>query len=506
MTPPGIPQGQSLASRAGRNEVVIVWALFAVLAYFPLFLDLDALPLRIWDESRLAVTAFEMLKNHHFLVPYFDGAPDMWSTKPPLLIWVQTMLFAVMGPGELALRLPSAICAFLTGAVLVHVGIRWLHKPWIGLMAALVLYTSEGYISMHVARSGDYDSMLTLFMVIAMLCVFRYERTRSRRAVSTLFVAMTLAILTKSIQGLLILPGCAVYLLVTGAGSDFLKERRTWIGLVGMIIVVGGYYFGREALDPGYLDAVWNNELGGRYGTILESHKGEWDFFIQQFLRSNFTSWYLLVPCGIAFGLSFQDIAMRRWTLLLTCAGVGYLVVISSAATKCQWYDAPLYPILASLCAISLHSVFEWLRKARPLEFLLRRDVVPFAGLFLVFAIPYSSLVYQLYKVKEWSGNVAVYEPMQYLKEATKGERALKAGVFCYDGYNAPLLFYADVLTDQGHPLRSVSKYELSVGMRAMASQLFVKEYIGSHYNHRIIDTMGQVTVYEILGPAHAQP
>lgn len=495
----------SLAT-APRSEVRLVWGLFAVLAYFPLFIDLDVLPLRMWDESRLAVGAYEMLKNHQYLVPYFDGAPDLWSTKPPLLIWIQALLFKVMGPGELALRLPSAVCAFLTGTMLVHVGIHWLKKPWYGLIAALILYTSQGYVSMHVARSGDYDSMLVMFMTMALLCVYRFEQTRSKRAVVVLFIAITLAILTKSIQGLLIVPGCAVYLLITGALLPFLKERRTWFGLAGTVVVVGGYYFGREALHPGYLEAVWNNDLGGRYGTVLEGHKGEWDFFILQFMRTNFTYWYLLVPCGIALGFAHKDIGIRRWTALLTCAGTGYLIVISTASTKCQWYDAPLFPILASLCAIPLLIVFQWLRTSRPFKPMVRGNVVPYTALFLAFAMPYSSMVYHYYKVKESPWEFEYYEPVSYLQEAMKGNRELKANVFCYDDYNGPLLFYAYVLTDQGHPIRSVSKHDLLPGMKAMANQPEVKEFIEAHYDQRIIDTDGNVAVYEINGPLHGKP
>lgn len=491
---------------APRSEVRIIWALFAVLAYFPLFIDLDVLPLRMWDESRLAVSAYEMLKNHQYLVPYFDGAPDMWSTKPPLLIWIQALLFKVLGPGELALRLPSAICAFVTGAMLVHVGIHWLKKPWWGLIAALILYTSQGYVSMHVARSGDYDSMLVMFMTLALLCVYRYEQTRSKHAVVVMFIAITLAILTKSIQGLLILPGCAVYLLITGALLDFLKERRTWFGLVGTVMVVGGYYLGRETLNPGYMEAVWNNDLGGRYGTVMEGHEGEWDYFIRQFLVTNFTNWYLLVPCGIALGLAYKDIAIRRWTMLLTCAGASYLIVISTAGTKCQWYDAPLYPILASLCALPLHLVFEWLRTTRPFNLMVRGDVVPFTALFLAFAMPYASVVHHYYKVKDSPWEFEYYESAHFLQDAMKGRRELKADVFCYDDYNGPLLFYAHVLTDQGHPIRSVSKYDLVPGMRTMASQPEVKEFIEARYEQQVIETDGNVVIFQIAGPKHAQP
>lgn len=489
-----------------QREVLLVWGLFAVLAYFPLFLNLDVLPLRIWDEARLAVNALEMTKNHQILVTYYDGTPDLWNTKPPLLIWCQALLFMIMGPGELALRLPSAICGLFTGAALVYACWKWLDRPWMGLMAALIMVTSYGYIDMHVVRGGDYDSMLTMFMFIVVLSVFRYEQSRSPKALSFLFIALTGAILTKSVQGLMILPGCALYLLFTGAWRDFLKAKRTWLGLLGLIVIVAAYYLGREAMESGYLKAVWENELGGRYGTVLEDHRGPWSFFIEQMIRYHFDYWYLLIPCSIVIGMAHRDLRMRRWALMLICTGSTYLIAISSAATKCEWYEAPLYPMLAGLGAISLHAVFTWLRETRPLEAQIRINATPFLALFVAFAFPYSVMFNHVYHLDEWPWDKEFYQPLHYVKDIARGSREPVADLYCYEGYSSPLFFYATIITDKGHPLRAVDKADLKPGERVLASQREVKEYIGSNYTYRIIESKDEVNVYEITGITHEQP
>jgi 4-amino-4-deoxy-L-arabinose transferase-like glycosyltransferase len=76
----------------------LVPTLFVVLGVFPVFMHLDTLPIRIWDEARQAVNALEMWENGNFLVTHFEGSPDMWSTKPPLLIWLQVALIGLLGP------------------------------------------------------------------------------------------------------------------------------------------------------------------------------------------------------------------------------------------------------------------------------------------------------------------------------------------------------------------------------------------------------------------------
>ena len=57
------------------------YILIAFLIYMPIFGNLGELPIRIWDESRLAINAIEMLNNGNFLVTYFDNQPDLWNTN-----------------------------------------------------------------------------------------------------------------------------------------------------------------------------------------------------------------------------------------------------------------------------------------------------------------------------------------------------------------------------------------------------------------------------------------
>src|SRR5690606_9717613 len=100
----------------------------------------------IWDEARLAINAYEMSQNGNLIVTYFDGAPDMWNTKPPLLIWIQALFIKMFGFNELAIRLPSAIAALFTCVVILIFSEKYLKNFWFGFIAVVVLVTSQGYI------------------------------------------------------------------------------------------------------------------------------------------------------------------------------------------------------------------------------------------------------------------------------------------------------------------------------------------------------------------------
>ncbi|HRH37327.1 MAG TPA: glycosyltransferase family 39 protein [Flavobacteriales bacterium] len=476
----------------------LVPVLFVCMAVWPLFMHLDTLPLRMWDEARQAISALEMFDSGNWLVAHFYGQPDMWSTKPPLLIWLQTALFAIIGPGELALRLPSAIAAFFTGWFLLRITKGALDAPWLGLLAAVILYTNEGYIHMHVARSGDYDALLILFMTTSAWALFRWSIDGNNRHLLWFFLLLALGVLTKSVQALLFLPGLGIYLLVRKRFIALFKQRTTYVGLGIFVLLVGGFYLLRESANPGYLQAVWDNELGGRYGASLEGHEGPWNFYINMLLDHHFTAWWMLVPVGILVGLLHRDERIRQWTLLLVCMGTCYLYIISSAGTKLEWYEAPLFPILAGLAAIPLHLLLQWTFSENWSPSAVGRNILPWVLLFVAFVGPYSSTIGRVFFPQEYPWDVPVYKGAHYLHKAVRGG-PLEANVLCHDNYNAHLIFYVDVLKRQGKSLESVSKHDLQPGMRAMATEWNVKETIEHDYDQRIIFEDEPLRIYEII-------
>ena len=61
------------------------------------------------DEAHYAELTREMLQAGNWLVPLLDGLP--YIDKPVLFHWLQGAAMTLLGPTELAARLPSAIAA-----------------------------------------------------------------------------------------------------------------------------------------------------------------------------------------------------------------------------------------------------------------------------------------------------------------------------------------------------------------------------------------------------------
>ncbi|RTQ45826.1 phospholipid carrier-dependent glycosyltransferase [Hymenobacter gummosus] len=321
-----------------------------VTAGFLLFWKLGGLPVQQWDECRTGLNALEMLARGEYLVPYYRGQPDLWNAKPPLHVWLLMLSFASLGPSELALRLPAALAALATVGLVYAAGRRWLGHAAAGLLAALALVTAGGFTTLHVARAGDFDATLTLWTTAGTLAWLGYLRSGRTGLAWLTGGSYALAFMTKGIAALLPGPGLVLAVWATGRSAR-LRRPAPWLAAGLVLAVALGWYGLREALSPGYLEAVREFEL--RMATDNVENNGQpllW--YVGHLLEANFSAW--LAPALLAVVLAWRRPDGSPAQLLVrgaaTVAGT-QLLILSLTRTKLAWYDAPLYPLLALLAA-----------------------------------------------------------------------------------------------------------------------------------------------------------
>ena len=344
---------QAAVFSADEWRTALAWyAGAAALAAFVLLYRLGAAPLEVWDEARLANNAIEMAYSGFSLITTYAGLPDHWNTKPPLLIWLMAAAIRVFGAEEWAIRLPSVLASFATASMVFWFCAAQLKKPAIGFMAVLFLFATPGYVIAHGARAGDYDALLTLWTTGYLLCGYLFVQGSRQR--QTLWLALcaacvALAVMTKAIQGMIFMPVLFAYVALHANGRRALRMPAFYASALGVLAVCIGYYYLREQVDPGYFAAVRGNDLGGRYGTVLESHHGGLLWYVQRY------KFPWMVPGLLAaFYLAWKGRGAHRGLgLFLGMASLFYLAVISTASTKLPWYAIPLSPLLALLAALA---------------------------------------------------------------------------------------------------------------------------------------------------------
>ncbi|WP_317899860.1 ArnT family glycosyltransferase [Aurantibacillus circumpalustris] len=478
----------------------IKYIILIVIIAIPIFGFLDTMPIRTWDEARIAINAIEMFHNGNFIVTYFDHTPEMWNTKPPLLIWCQVVFMHIVGTNEIAIRLPSALAVFATCMAILVFSQRYLKNFWLAFIAILTLITCDGYLGLHVSRTGDYDAMLTCFTTISCLFFFAYTETKQTKFLYLFFTAVLLASYTKGIAGILFFPALGIYAIIQNQLMLFIKNKHFYIGFFSFLTLILSYYLIRETQNPGYISIVQENELGGRYLVSQGGQKFDFWFYFNNFRVYRLPDRYLLIPCGMLIGLFSKDNRIKKITLFLTLLVITYFIIISIGKTKLEWYDAPLYPFLSILIAFFIHYIFDALKTNPFLNQNFKGNPVPYILLFLLFIGTFERAWSKTYLPEEAPWDAEIYEIGYYLKNAIKGKYDLENKHLAYDGYKAQNTFYLRVLNDKGVNTHEKEYTGLVKNDMVIACQEHVKNYIRNNYLYTEKHEQGPVFTYTIYG------
>ena len=428
----------------------ITFCLIALL-YLPLFGHLDSLCIRIYDEARNAINAFEMLKHGNLFILYFYGEEDLWNTKPPLLIIIQAIFLKIFGINEVAIRLPVAIFAFSICTSIFLFSIRVLRSQTLAIVSVLALVTTNGFISIHGSRTGDFDVVLTYFMILSILTIFKWLnkdeisslRFKSSKYLLFFFLFTSLAVLTKSIQAILFAPAILIYIIWKKSFLVLLKTKAFYYGLSLFFIFVGGFHLVRELLSSGYLSAILDNNVTGRYLQVKEGNDNLIAFYFNNIKHYRINWTVYLYPLSILTCLLHPNKLYREFSIFNSLLIFSYLLFISISATKLEWYDIPILPLISFQIAIFLTIIIESLVAH---NFLIKQ-VVPLFLLITIYFQPYTSIINKTYLPDD--RDRALYNVPYYLKRSILNNKSLDNNVILAMGYVPHIQFYTYQLQEK---------------------------------------------------------
>jgi 4-amino-4-deoxy-L-arabinose transferase-like glycosyltransferase len=439
------------------------------------------------------------------MVTLYQGQPDLWNTKPPLLIWMQALSMHLFGYSLWAFRLPTALAALGLTVLVIGFAKRWLGGALAGLLAGLALLSSYGFVRYHVARNGDYEALLLLFTTTQVLAAFAWLQTRKPRYLLILGTAVGLAVLTKSVAGLFLLPGIAIEIIRRGRLLLMLRQPAAWAAAALAIGPPGLWYWLREYAQLGYWQAVWQNELGGRMGSALEQNAGPWYFYLKNFVGPTFLYWlpslWVIVACWVLAQRPVRRPA-HRFLTLVAWSGAPLVVLISTARTKLLWYDAPLYPLLALVVGGGLAIL------ARRVASGQGRVLSGRSWALILMAIVPLFMVLRRRIADEQSWQYEPYGKFLQSPLATQGA-GKELTALHYDNssdtvkYNAPLEFYALVFRHE-HPTETLKvRYnakQLVTGRVVLLCGAAAQAEVTSRYHTRTLYAADSCLTLQVLG------
>lgn len=433
-------------------QLVFIFIFFAGLCCFPLFFNLGKLSTKMWDESRNGINAIEMLYNQNLIVTYFDGTPDMWNTKPPFFIWMAALSMKLLGTTVFSLRLPSALAALA-----ISIYGFWFSKKYLsgflpGFFGGLVLVTSIGFIDFHVSRNGDFDAMLSMWIFFYCTQFYIYLETGNRKNLLLASLFLGVAILTKGVAGCLFLPGLFIYIIANKKHRTVFKRPELYLYVLGGLMIGLSYYFLREIYNPGYLKAVLENEITGRFLQTNEGHNGDVWFYLRLLNKYHFSYWLYWIPLAFFVIPFISEGRAKSLGIFLFFQLICYLIIISISQTKLEWYNAPLYPFFALLIGLILTQIYNGLKR-----YFNSQSQWANTAIFILFgSVIYANPVQSVFRSSIFQEKESNYNALffgDFIKNYFSLFDQRKSLKIVSSGYNPHLLFYAKIYQHNGYSI-----------------------------------------------------
>lgn len=320
-------------------------AVFVVLAA-ALLRGAASVPLLDPDEARFARTSVEMVRSADPVVPTFQGLPRL--TKPPLLHWIQAALFRLIGPREIAARLPS-IASTLLLLLVTGWAVRRRYGPE-GAIWAAAAFASFPLVVV-LGKVGTIDALLSLHVgaVFALELAGRGER---RGALPVAVGAMLgLAFLAKGPVGV-VLPLLVLLAGRTAVSVDVLPGwRACLLGAAAWCAAVlpWGLAF-VQRLGAGTVQESLRREVLERY-FAEGAHHAAAPWYYLAVAAVGFFPWAATLVIGSVRALGRRRDPAARTAAFAAAGWLAGLVFFSIGRGKLPSYVLPLAPLAAVVVA-----------------------------------------------------------------------------------------------------------------------------------------------------------
>jgi 4-amino-4-deoxy-L-arabinose transferase-like glycosyltransferase len=304
-----------------------IWLAIGVVA---LAIHLGSVPLMDADEGRNAEVAREMAETNDYVMPRLAGLP--YLDKPVVYFAAEAAAMEVLGPTELAARLPAYLFTIATALVLFFHA-RNVIAPIVFLSMPLVVA---------FARTVIFDSALMFFTTVALIGFHRAIEERNRRWSIVAWTAMGFAMITKGPVAFVLV------LLVVIPFAIWRKNVRVVFPIVGLVLFLGvtlPWVWGVSQVVPEFLRYVLVTETAARMATDELKRTGPPWYFIP-YLLAGALPWSIV---AIASWKKYRrpDPALVYWLLAVAVP----FLFFSLSQSKRPQYILPLMPAIALLIA-----------------------------------------------------------------------------------------------------------------------------------------------------------
>ena len=236
---------------------------------------------------------------HNWFYPTMFGEGTILADKPPAFFWLQGLSIALLGPTNLAFRLPAAL-AGIASTLLIFLIVRRCHGPNAALVAALAFAVMP--LDVNYSRATFIEPVTVVVMLGATYFSVRAVQDRREAFYYVAAAILGLAFMVKLWQGLLPAPAFAA-LALTQRWQPWRDVFRIALISSGVFLAVAFWWPVLVWLTPGayqsvmHADSVWSMifkwNLLERFGELEYGANHRRDIL-----------WFVTGPMALFFGIS----------------------------------------------------------------------------------------------------------------------------------------------------------------------------------------------------------
>ena len=335
------------------------------------------------DAAQYAQMSWQMLVSKSFLQLHC-GAVE-YLDKPPLLFWVNSLSFWLLGISNFSYKLPSLLFALL-GIFSTYRFAKIYYEEKIGQMAALLLASSQAlFLMTNDVRTDTVLMGAVIFSIWQWAQFFERAKTKNLCLGS---IGVALALLAKGPIGLIAVSAALLPHLFWKKKLNLLFDARILLSLFIIVILltpmcVGLYQqFGMKGLRFYF----WTQSFGRITG------ESEWNNHPDAVFLVHSTAWEIL-PWTVFFFVgwikSIWALVKGRFygsthTEIISLSGFTFvLLALSLSKYQLPHYIFVVFPLAAIIAAVYFE---EAINDARQRKFFLPIQAILVLGLFLVAA------------------------------------------------------------------------------------------------------------------------
>lgn len=332
-----------------QNSIII--SMILLLGFFlRLYSSLDFY-LHDWDECYHALVSKNLMTN--FFKPVLYSNPifeydykswtsnHIWLHKQPMALWMISISFKLFGVNEIALRFPSLLSSICCIYIIYKLA-KECYSNRVALIAAFLFSTNGLIIELASGRTttDHVDTLFLFFILSAVYLTLLYSKNRDLKYLILIGILTGLAILTKWLPALIILP---IWFYISYSKNIF-KETMVHFFILCVVIVIIAIPWQIYIFQYYPLEASWEFKYNTKhFFEVIELHDGNMFYYLNK-IRINYGE-LIYLPLG----WFFYKLIRQRYTKFEFFLFIWFLIpflFFSIAKTKMPAYILFISPVL----------------------------------------------------------------------------------------------------------------------------------------------------------------